>query len=462
MRSALSLLLGVAAAIGAVVARAEDDGPAQHVAALPAPVALGPVYSLDRCIELADRNYPRVHEALARLHKKQADARLARAQPYSDFTLTAGIGPAPSLHGTSVYSPDRDVSLTSDMGLAWQLGVEGTIPLWTFGKITNLWDAADAQITVGEHEVKKEKNEVRLAVRRAYYGVQLARDGLVLLHEATERIGKYVARLEQRVQAGDGDDIELVKMKMYQAQLDVRGSEAVREQRIAMAGLRFLTGVRGTFDIPNEPLARSAHALAPLARYLSAARLFRPEINMARAGIVARTAQLRLERARYYPDIALALSAKWARADLVDDQRNPYVRDDANYLRYGAALVLRYKLDFLPTAARAAQAEAALEEIRATERYALGGVGVEVEKAYEEARDAERRLAAVGRATRFARQWLIKVQQGIDVGTFSDDDVVDPAKEYALQRFAYLNAIFDYNVAIAKLAQVTGWDRMLK
>jgi hypothetical protein len=52
----------------------------------------------------------------------------------------------------------------------------------------------------------------------------------------------------------------------------------------------------------------------------------------------------------------------------------------------------------------------------------------------------------------------VKVQQGIDVGTFEDQDIVDPAKEYALRRFAQMSATLDYNVALAKLALATGWD----
>jgi outer membrane protein TolC len=155
------------------------------------------------------------------------------------------------------------------------------------------------------------------------------------------------------------------------------------------------------------------------------------------------------------------LSAKWARADQVTDQRNPFVEDRANFLQYGAGLVLRWKLDFLPQAARTAQAEADLEEMRAEEQYALGGVGVEVEEAFSEARTSEKRVEALSRAAKYARQWLVKVQQGIDVGTFDDEDIVDPAKEYALKRFAQMSAIFDYNIAVAKLAQATGWDAVV-
>ena len=55
---------------------------------------------------------------------------------------------------------------------------------------------------------------------------------------------------------------------------------------------------------------------------------------------------------------------------------------------------------------------------------------------------------------------MILVQQGIDVGSNDEEDIVDPAKEWALKRFAVMSATFDYNVAVGKLAQVTGWEAL--
>ncbi len=402
-------------------------------------------------------NYPRVAEARARLLQKRAQLDQAFSAPYSDFTMTGGVGPAPTVRGTSVYSPDTDKAITNHLGIAWQLGVTGAIPLWTFGKISNLWDAADAQVRVGEHEVKKEQNDVKLTVRRAYYGAQLARDALTLLREASGRIDSYLGRMQKQVDHGEGDDVALLKLRMYRAELDARQSEATRQESIAISGLRFLTGGPDV-EVPDAPLQQSSHRLAPLAHYLSAARLYRPEVNMARAGVLAREAQARMERAKYFPDLALGMSFNYSAAPLVEDQRNPFVRDNANFLSYGAALVFRYKLDFLPQSARLAQANAQLEEQRATERYALGGVGTEVEQAFLEAEDAARRLDAYTRATGYAKQWLIQIQEGIDVGTYENEDIVDPAKEYATKRFLQMNATYDYNIALAKLAQATGWE----
>jgi outer membrane protein TolC len=414
-------------------------------------------YTLERCLELAERNYPKIHEALARLEHKRAQAREARVAPYSDFKMDAVFGLAPTVRGTNVFSPSRDVSLSEQMGLMWQVGIDGAIPIWTFGKISGLWSAADAQVAVGEHEVTKERNQARLSVRKAYYGLQLARDALVLMEEATHRISGYIDRIAEKVAEGEGDDVELVKLRMHAADLEAKESQARQEARSARASLRFLTGVTGPFDIPDEPLTKARHRLGPLARYMAAARLFRPEINMARAGVLARRAQLELEKSRFYPDLALALSAKWAYAPEVTDQNNPFVRDNLNYFYYGALLALRWKLDFLPKAARLAQTRADLAEMEATEQYALGGVGLEVEKAFVEAREAERRLDAMTRAAPYARQWLVKVQQGIEIGTYDDEDIVDPAKEYALKKFAQMSATFDYNLAIANLELATGW-----
>jgi outer membrane protein TolC len=415
-------------------------------------------YTLERCIALTLRNWPKIAEARARLEYRRGQQSQAFSQPYSEFNVTGGLAIAPEVRGTVLYSPDTDVALSSNMGLGWNIGLDGVVPLYTFGKITNLWDAAAGQVKVAEHDVEKEKNNVKQDVRRAYYGIQLARDAIALMRDAEKRVDKYIVSLDKKVKAGDGDEVAFFKLKISRADLTARHSEAAQKEAIALASLKFLTGVRGDLPLPEQPLTRVRSGLSPLATYLNAARLHRPEINMARAGLSAREAQVRMEQAKYYPDIGLGLSARWGKAPGITDQQNPFVRDGINVLAYGAALVLRYKLDFLPTSARVAQAKAQLEELRATERYALGGVAVEVETAYREAEDAGRRLDAYVDAANYAKKWLILVQQGIDVGTNDEEDIVDPAKEWALKRFAVMSATFDYNVAVGKLALATGWE----
>lgn len=420
--------------------------------------SVGPEVTLKQCLDMAASNYASVNEARARISAVEAKLREARTAPFSEFSTTAGIALAPTVRGTSVFSPDTDVALSRNMGLAWQVGVQGTIPLWTFGKIESLERAAQSQVELKELELRKVQNEVRLSVRKAYFGVLFARDALALVREAETTIDKHLDKVAKAVAAEDEDEVTLFRLRMHRADLEARESEARKQEAIALSGLRFLIGAREAVRVPDVPMPEPKHRLAPLGYYLTAARLHRPEVNMAQAAIRAREAQVEIERARFYPDLGLTLSGGWSEAPEITDQLNPFANDPGNYLRYGAALGLKWKIDFLPQSARLSFAQAQLEEIRATEQFAIGGVGVEVTTAYEEARDAERRLFAYEESREYARRWLITVQQGLDIGAYEHDDVIAPAKEYALGRFNVMNATYDYHIALARLALATGWD----
>lgn len=412
---------------------------------------------LPKILEAADKNHPNILAARARLLAVRAQLDEAHSAPFGQFKMTGGVGLAPTVLGNNIFSPNTDVSLTSSLGLAWRASADGVIPLYTFGKITNLWAAAEANVHLNEATVEKERDAVRLDVRRAYFGLQLARDSMLLLKEVSKAVKKAVDKVSAQVEDDDADPIELYKLQTYMAEIDVRNSEANRFSVVALAGLRFYTGIP-TVDIPDEPLRPPKHKLASLSRYLLATQVNRPEIQMARYGVTARKAQLEVARAQVFPDIGLGLNLGYARAPEVTNQINPFGADNVNFFWYGAGVVFNWKLDFLSQSARIRYAQAQLEEVRALERFARGGAGAEVETAYAEVVDWQKRVDAHAKAAGFAKKWMVSVQQGIDVGTREEKDVLDPAKSYATNRFAWMNATMELDMAMCRLAKATGWD----
>lgn len=412
---------------------------------------------LGRCLDLADRNHPDLMAARAKLAYVQAQLVEAYSAPFSQFKATGGVALAPTLRGNNVFSPNTDVALTTSLGVAWRASLSGVLPLWTFGKITNLWDAAEANVDVNEAALEVARDEVRFEVRRAYFGMQFARDALDLLSDAKRQLQDAEQKLEESVEEGEADPVDLLKLQTFSADLDARHAEAERFLRIAKSGLRFYTGVEN-LQFRDEPLERSPHQLGGLQKYLDAARVYRPEVHMARAGIAAREAQVRLSRAQLFPDLGVGLSASLSAAPEIDNQINPFANDQANYFRYGVALVAQWNLDFVPAVARIDQAEAQLREALAQDRKALGGVAAEVENAYAEVVSYKKRLDAYERAQKLAKRWLVTVQQAIDIGGMEAKELIDPAKAYAEHRANVLRATMEYNLALAKLAQATGWD----
>jgi outer membrane protein TolC len=412
---------------------------------------------LPRILALADRHHPQILESRAKLAMVRAQLDEAHWAPFSQFRATGGVALVPEIQGSHIYSPNTDVSLTSSLGMAWRVGVEGVLPLWTFGKIGHLWDAAAANVKVHEAAVEKERDLVRLEVRRAFYGLQLARDAKLLLVDVRKQLEAAERSLTEKVEAEEADPVDLLRLQTFSSELLVREAEADRFVQVALAGLRFFTGLP-ELDVLDLPLVAPSHELLGVERYLEAAVKHRPELAQARAGLMAREAQVRLAEASFYPDVGVGLSAGLSAAPEIDDQLNPFVNDPGNFFRYGAAIVFQWNLDFLPRAAKLRQAEAELSGMRALSSFATGGVEAEVRSAHAEVVDWQRRLAAYTKSVQYARRWLIRVQQGIDVGTVEDKELLEPAKAYAMGRFNVLNATMELDLALAKLARATGWD----
>jgi outer membrane protein TolC len=448
---------GPASTSDAAATDGATDGAADGASA--APSATRKTYSLADALALADKNHPQILAARARLTKAEAQEREAQSAPFSLFKSSGGVGVVPELRGTTSYTPDNDIFARRGAALGWRVDFSGVLPLWTFGKLDGLWDAAEANVGVHEKGVEKERDIVRLDVRRAYYGLLLARDGLLLLEDVTQQLDKAAARLEEKIAAFEGDQVDLFKLRTFSAEVVARRAEAEKFETVALAGLRFYTGV-ADFDVPDEPLAAPTRTLEPVEVYIAASVENRPEIGQAKKGLLAREALVRGREAGFFPDVGLGVNLGLGVAPGIDDQLSPFGQDPANFFRWGAGLVFQWNLDFVPQAARLDQAEADLAEMHAIARLADEGVATEIRLAHAEVVDWQKRVDAYKESVKFAKKWLIYVQQGIDVGTIEDKELLDPAKAYALGRFSVMNATMELDLAWAKLARASGWDAL--
>ena len=297
-------------------------------------------------------------------------------------------------------------------------------------------------------------------VRRAYYGLMLARDMQYIGNDVIGKLQKGIEGVQRKIEAGDTsvEDADRLRLEIQRDELLARIAEAKKGEAFAIAGLRFLTGVQTAFDIPDEPLTRPDVQLGPVVRYLTAARLFRADVNMARAGVVARKAFLDYQRAQLFPNIGLGLGFTYAIAPSAEPQNAAWLADPFNRFGSGFQFGMEWPLDFLPKQARISAAESQLEEARALERLALGGTAVEVESAYATAVEAKTREENWERAEHRAKRWISSVQDAIDLGTKDERFLIEPLRAYVFARALHAQALMDYYIALSELARVTGWD----
>lgn len=453
----LGLLLVAAAVVLALTrsACAEERAPGD-----------GHKYSLGECLSLTEHNHPALAAARARLGAMRAQLEEARFAPAPLAALSSRFGVVPNtaapVAGAPVATSGNFItqSLESGVGPFLQLGASVTVPLYTFGKISAANRAAEAQVRVGEWDVEKDRQQVRVDVRRAFYGVTAARDMLALATDALAKLDGAIASVRKKLAGAERgvEEADRLRLEATRDDLTARTGEAKRGEASALAALRFYTGVQTGFEVPDEPIARPATPLGPVVSYLAAARTHRPDVNRARAGVVARSAQVDWARANMLPDLGLGMQFDWTVAPGVKGAAVGVDAASLNSPQLGAAFGLSWSLDLLTKSARVHQAESYLDEARALERLALGGTATEVEVAYAAAVEASTREESWSRAVHRANGWLVSVNEAIELGTKDETAMLEPLRILVVARANQLQALLDTNMTRAELARLTGWE----
>ncbi len=433
-----------------------DDPPIP--AAAPA-AAHRPVRDLAALVARAEERWPGVSAAQHKIAGAEARLQEAWVSPFFQLNATGTFAMAPGANGTPTFSPDSQLPLDNPWGPSLGIRVEGTVPLYTFGKLGAARDAARAGIRAAEAESDKAHAQVRLDVRRAYFALGLALDAQQMMGEGRSKIDRAVRRLDERIAADDPDVNEMDRWRLAStlAEIEARASEAERLGNVSRDALEIITGETG-FDVPDCPMTAVELPLRPLAWYQQAARLSRPELGMLRAGVSARDAAADAARAQYFPDLALALTAGYTWTPGITNQSNPFIPDPANAPSLGAGLVARWSLDLYGANRRSARANEELLEVRDRLDEADAGLDLEVATVFEELGDARRREQAWGRGHRETRAWFVAAAQAYQVGTVEPRDLVDAVRAYFSARFSHVQAIQDVNVATAKLERATGTE----
>ncbi len=415
---------------------------------------------LPALVEAAEKRDPGLRSAAHAIEAARARLGEARVSPFfSSFNVTGTFAMAPEARGTPVVSPDDDFPVENRWLPVYRAEVKGSVPLWTFGKLSAAREAASAGVQGAELERERTRAKLIYDVRRAYFGLQLALDTQQMISEGKDKLAKAVKRLEERLQDGDADvnPSDRYRLSSTLAEVEARSSEIESLETATRAALQILTGIERV-RVPDCPLEAIDFEAKDIATYQRMARQNRPETGILDAAIAASQADVDATRAQYLPDIGLGLHAGISHAPGAVDQHNPFVSDPANYHSYGAALVARWSLDLWGNTYRDRRATATWLKARAGLEQALEGIELEVSSAYTELTSAVRRLRAWETGHRDARRWFIAAAQAEQLGVGEAEELVDAVKAYFTARYAHLQAVHDFDMAVARLERAVGGE----
>jgi outer membrane protein TolC len=444
-----------------------------------APTAHAKKMTLPELLEAARAASPGMQATAAATAAVQAQVSEARRNWLPQGDLLSLLAPSPNMHcyppGNTPILPDTptdpencartansEVSITR---VSWDRVFTRTElrliqPVWDFGKISAGVAAARAGVGVAEQKQAAARADVEQNVRKAYWGMKLARDVLDMLDTGSGYVDEGQKKLEKDLEAGTGTASvsDKLRIRTVRAEVDARILEAKRGQGLARDGLRTLLGLTSADDIDVDddefaPIDLQSH---PVTYYEDLARYTRPEAKLLDYAVKAKSALADLERRKVYPDLVLVGTGVFARAQEVDDPKNGFLSHYFYSTSFGVAAALKMQLDIGPRLARASRVAAEADEMGYRRSEALGGIALEVRKAFGEVTEAGERVKAVQKGEKAAKSWISAVAQNFALGLAESRDLTDALLAYFNMRYRYLQAIFDYNVAVAALTRATG------
>lgn len=323
------------------------------------------------------------------------------------------------------------------------IGVEGSLD---FGMRAAV-ERARALLLAAQAGTEIARRALVRGVRESYYSYALAGAKRRSAEEALAAAEEFERVTTMQAKGGEVPDVDAVRARLQTAQRRDDVEQARAQEAIAGAGLRALIGYKPAQELAVEELTAAPRA-ADVERFKAAAQ--RPEILQAEAQLRAARADAGVARASRLP--ALTYSA-----DEGFDSPSLHADDIRQHRGYLVAANVNVPI-FDWGVGRLRQRQAELRAQSAELQVALARR--EAEQEFLSARETA--LAAVRRADN-ARAAVADAQRNVDVsiaryraGEAPIVEVTDALTTLSQLRASYVQALFDYDMAVARLQEGAG------
>lgn len=413
--------------------------------------------TLEQCLERALTASPDITEAQAGIRIAESQLAQAKAGRLPQATFTSINGVINGAKGDAVTGRTNN-----DLGPFSRGELEVVQPLYTFGRLSAEILAASHGVEAKRAATQSARDTTIATVKELYYNLLLSRQLKTLLDEVRDNFTKALDTAQKRLEASQGTITQQDLLKLRIGLASVTREVYTLERAIAVtrgALLRQLgIPLEADVDIADERLEPVALQLQPLGRYLEQAGVHRADIAQLEAGLAARQARVEAARGAYYPAVFLAGGLRYATAPNRDNQDSPFAKDEFNFFHGGAAVGLRWQLDFWMTQAKVEERLAELSQVEAQKHNATSGIALDMQRRYLEVQETQQKMAAVQDARKAVRALLATTLANFELGLGEGKEVFENLGLYARVVSEYYTTVRDVNIAAAQLTRATGQE----
>jgi outer membrane protein len=397
-----------------------------------------PVYGIEDAVSVAQAQNPDL--AIARKKVQAARGGVTEAR--------SGFLPAVVSSGLFREREHQQESRLRDEDYSASLRVVQN--LYTGGAVSNQLAIARLNLQIQELEVQATAQRVAMDVRIAFNELLLNRAKIGVEEQSVSVLQEEARSQQQRFNAGTVGLLDVRRAEVALANEEPALIDARTQLKNSYLRLGELFGTQSNgnaraFEASGELEYRAGHS--DLANCLARADTVRPEITEKKKQIEIEERQAELDRSAMRPQVEAFSGYE------IYNERDPLIGREFNH-GYVVGLNARWNIfDGYATrgklAATHARRDAAMQALKATQL----SVASEVRSAFFDIEQADHILASEAKNVQSAAESLELAKANLSAGLGTQLDILQAASDVTRTRLTRLSAIYQHNVALARLAR---------
>jgi outer membrane protein len=418
------------------------------------------VFTLQQLIDMAVAKSPEMGETRSEIAGTRSDLDQVKAAYYPQLDSTAIIGPVndakrPAVLGTRIHDPSPDT-----IGVFGRIDFTATQPLYTFGKLSNRKDAAGRGIRAKELKLVERGNETALRVKELYYALIVARAGTEAADDADSFFDDARQRMKRLLELGSTNVLEsdLYRVEAYRADTARSRAEAEKGAKVAYFALKSILYLppETNFELAEKVLPFKEETLSELPSYIEKAYGDRPELKQLEEALAAQQSLVRAAESDRYPSFFVAMEGSLAGAPGRETFQNAYIPDEFNHANVGVVAGVKWNFDFGISKAKVDKEKAEYERLHYTKASAKQNIPIQVAQYYQEVKEWRVAAESYRKGATASRKWIVAALTNFDMGVGTADDMLRAIEKYGENQGKYLEALFNYNLSLARLEYAVG------
>jgi len=384
---------------------------------------------------------------------KRAEYAINQAQagkkPTVDYTFGAQRSRATDV---ATYAGSGSAKSANSISNAFSNGISVNIPLYTGGLVEGQIDVAKLGKTNAQEEILRVEQATKYSAIQGYYGLLAYQELQGVYHEAVDNLQGHLDNVQAQYNVGTKAKVDVLSSDVSLANAKTTAITADNNVAVAESNLNNILGLplETKLNLADHQLPFDTYNIS-LQEATDYAMKYRPEVLQAAIAVQEAERNIDIANAGNRPTVAITGGNDWA--------DNTFPGIDANKRSWKVAAGVTYSLyDGGATKAKVNQAKQDLLVARETEQKTREAVQLEVKRAYLNIRSAAQKVeetqTVVDQARENYRIQNIRYQAGVGINL----DVLDAQLSLNEAQVNHIQALYDYNVGIAKLEQVMGVD----